>query len=145
MGCLATPEPHLHLNFVALLEKAPRRSDPHLQVVVIRARTNPHLLDLRDVLVLLRVSGSLVLFEFEFPKIGDTTHRRFGRGGHLDQIQPGRFGEADGFLGGHDANLCPLGIEHTYLWYAYLTVGSRSGRGRWSSYEWWTRNRRSPS
>jgi hypothetical protein len=43
---LASPESHFDLYFVSLLEEAARGPDAHLQVVVIGARSNAHLLDL---------------------------------------------------------------------------------------------------
>jgi hypothetical protein len=46
MRRLASPESHLDLYFVPLLEEAARGPDAHLQVVVISARSNAHFLDL---------------------------------------------------------------------------------------------------
>jgi len=46
MRRLASPESHLDLDLVALLEEASGRPDAHLQVVIVRARSNAHFLDL---------------------------------------------------------------------------------------------------
>jgi hypothetical protein len=46
MRCLASPESHLDLYFVPLLEEATGGPDSHLQVVIIGAGSNAHLLNL---------------------------------------------------------------------------------------------------
>jgi hypothetical protein len=140
-----SPEAHFDLNFVAFLEEAPRGANPDLQVMIVRAWADAYLFDLGNVLVLLGVSGSLVLFEFELPEIGDATHWRLGGRGDLDQVKAGFFGTANGLLGRHDADLLPLGVEDPHLRDSYLAIGPRTSGSRWSRYEWWTRNRRSPS
>ncbi len=80
---------------MTLLEESPRRANADLQVVVIRPRPQPHLLDLRHVLVLLRVPRALVLFELEFAEIGNTTHGWICRRGDFDQIQTDLFGASN--------------------------------------------------
>jgi hypothetical protein len=100
MGRLAAPEAHLDLDFVALLEKATRGTHAHLEIVIVGARPQPHLLDLRNVLVLLGVAGALILFKLEFAEIGDTAHRRIGRRRDFDQVQAGLFSAADRLLDG---------------------------------------------
>jgi hypothetical protein len=97
------------------------------------------------VLIFLGVPGPLVLLEFEFAKIGNTTYGRFGRRGNLNKVQPGLFGSLDGLFGGHDADLLALGVEDPHFGDAYLAVGPRTSGCRWPRNEWWARNRRSPS
>ncbi len=145
MRSLATPEAHLDFDFVPLFQESAGSPHSNLEIVVVGARPNPHFFDLRDVLVLLCVSGPLVRLEFEFAQIGNPTHRRIGRGGDLDQVQTRLFRTLNGFFDRHDADLLALGVENSHFGDAYLAIGPRTSGGGWPCYEWWTRNRRSPS
>jgi len=142
MRRLASAEPHLDFNLVAFLEEAPRRTHPDLQIVIISAGPNPHLLDFRDVLILLGVPGALVLLELELPQIGDAAHGRIGRGRDFDQIKPCLFGSANSFLDRQNPDLSAIRVEDADLGDTNLAIGTRTSGGWRARYEWWTRNRR---
>jgi hypothetical protein len=89
---LATAEPHLYLDLVTFLEEASSRSDADLQIVLVRPRSNAHLLDLGDVLVLLGIAGTLVLLEAKLAQVGDPADRRTGAPGDFDQVEAGLLG-----------------------------------------------------
>ena len=52
MRRLPPAEAHLDFDFVPIFEESPRGTHSHLQVMVIGARPQPHLFDLRNVLIL---------------------------------------------------------------------------------------------
>jgi hypothetical protein len=93
------------------------------------------------VLVLLGISGPLVLFEFEFAKVGDATNGRLRGRGDLDQVQASFFRTADGLFNWQYANLLTVRVKHADLRGSDLAIGTRTSRGRRSRYKWWTRNR----
>jgi hypothetical protein len=94
------------------------------------------------VLVLLGVSSSLVLLEFELTEISDATHRRLGSRGDLDQVQAGFFRTADGLFNWQNANLLTVRVKNTDFGGSNLAIGTRTSGGRRARDEWWTRNRR---
>jgi len=145
MRRFAAPESHFDLDFVALFQESAGGPHPDLKIVVVGARAYPHFLNLGDMLVFLRVAGSLVGLEFEFPEVGNTAHGRLGRGGNLNEVQPRLFGTPDGFFGRHDADLLALSVEDPHFGDAYLAIGPRTSGCGWPRNEWWARNRRSPS
>jgi hypothetical protein len=145
MSGFAAAEPHLHLYLVALLEEPPRGAHPHLQIVVVSSRPQPHLFHFRDVLILFGVSGSLVLLELELPHIGNPADRRIRRRRDFDQIQSGFFSPTDRLLEWHDTDLLSVGIDNAHLGNPNLTIGARASWRRWPCDEWWTRNRRAPN
>ncbi len=145
MRRLATPEADLDFDFVPLFQEPARRPHAHLQVMVVGARPYPYFLDLGHVLVLFRVSSTLVRLKLELAQISNPTDRRLSRGGNLNKVQSGLFGAPNGFFDRHDTNLLALGVENPHFGDAYLAVGPRTSGCRWPRNEWWTRNRRSPS
>jgi hypothetical protein len=138
-------ETHFNFDLVPVLQEPSRRPHPHLQIVVVRARSQAHLFDLGNVLVLLGVTRALVRLELEFAKIGNAAHRRFGRRGNFDQIQPGFFGSSNGLFCRHHANLLAFGVQDAHFGRPNLTICTRTSRRGWPRDEWWTRNRRSPN
>jgi hypothetical protein len=127
---------------MSLLEEPTRGSHSDLEVVIVGARSQPHLFDLGDMLVLLSVSGSFFLLELEFAQIRDSAHRWVSRRRNFDEIEPGLFSSANGLLDRQDTDLLALGIEDAHFGNANLTIGARASWGRWSRDELWTRNRR---
>ena len=142
MRRLASAEPHLDFDLVAFLEEPPRRPYSDLQIVIIGAWPNPHLLDFRDVLILLGIAGALVLLELELPQIGDAAHGWIGRGRDFDQIKPGFFSPANSFLDRQNPDLSAVRVEDADLGDTNLAIGTRTSGGWRARYEWWTRNRR---
>jgi hypothetical protein len=141
MRRLAASEPHLHFDFVALLEKSAGGPHPNLQIVVIGARSQPHFLDLGDVLVLLGVASALVLLKLEFAEVGDAADGRIGGRRDFDQVEPCLFGAPDSFFGRHNANLVAIGVQDAYFGNTDLAIGTRTS-GSWGPRDkWWSRNR----
>jgi hypothetical protein len=139
---LASPESHLDLYFVPLLEESTSRPDPHLQVVIVGAGSNAYFLYLRNVLILFGVSSPFVRLELEFPKVGNATHGRLCGSGDLDQVQTGFFRTADGLFNWQNTNLLTVRVKDADFGSSNLAIGTRTSRGRRARNEWWTRNRR---
>ena len=91
-------------------------------------------------LILLRVSGALVLFELELAQIGDAADRRFGRCRDLDQVKTCLFGAPDGLIDGQDPNLLAFGVQDANFGCTNLSIGPRAGGGRWARDERWSWN-----
>jgi hypothetical protein len=138
-------ESHFNFYLVPVLQETSRGPHPHLQIVVVRARSQSHLFDLRNVLVLLGVARALVRLELEFAQIGNAAHRWFGRRSNFDQIQPGFFGSSNGLFRRHHADLLAVGVQDAHFGRPNLTICARTSRRGWPRDEWWTRNRRSPN
>jgi hypothetical protein len=86
MGCFAPAEAHLYLHLVSVFEKTSSGAHADLQVVFVGARSQSDLLDLRNMLILLRVARAFVLFEPESSQVRDATHGRVRGRGDFDQV-----------------------------------------------------------
>jgi hypothetical protein len=142
MGGLAATEPDFDFDFVTLFEEPSRCAHTHLQVMIVGTRAKPHFFDLRNVLVLLGVSLTLVLLEFEFPQIGNATDWRIGGRRDFDQVQSGFLGAMNSIFEWHDPDLLTVSIEDSYLGGSDLVIGPGTGRRRRPGNKWWTGNRR---
>src|SRR5919202_1957153 len=94
----------------------------------VRARSQADLLDLRDVLVLLRVARALVLLEPEPSQVGNPTHGRIGRRRDFDEVEPGLLRPAQRLVDRHHSDLFAVFIDDPDLRHADLTDGTRAGR-----------------
>jgi hypothetical protein len=108
--------------------------------VLVGAWAQTHLLDLGDVLVLLRVTCALVLLEAEFSQVGDATHWWIRRGGHFDQVEACLFCTSQRFIELEDADLLAILVDDADLDGADLSVGARTGRYRWARIKWTSGN-----
>ena len=123
---------------MTFFEEAPRRAHADLQVVLVRARSQADLLDLRDVLVLLCVAGALVLLEPESSQVRDATHWRIGRRRDFDEVEPGVLRAAKRLVDRNYSDLFAMFIDNPDLRHADLAVGTRAGsdwrtRVKWST------------
>jgi hypothetical protein len=130
MARFSAAEAHLYFYFVAVFEKASSRSDADLEVMVVRARSDAHFFDLRNMLVLSGIASAFVLLETKLAEIGDATDGWICAGRDFDQIEAGLLGGAQGILDGHHAHLLALFIDDANLWDPNLAVGARTGRNR---------------
>ena len=130
MRRLAPAEPHFYFDLVTFLEEAAGRSDPNLQVVLVGARSDAHLLDLGDVLILLGIAGTLVLLETELSQVSDPAHGRTGATGDFDEIEAGLLGTPQCLVDGEDPYLLAVFIDDADFWNADLGIGARTGRDR---------------
>ena len=123
---------------MTVFEEAPRRAYADLQVVLVRARSQADLLDLRDVLVLLGITGAFVLLEPESPQVRDPTHWRICRTGDFDEVEAGVLCAAKRLVNRNDSNLLAVFIDNADLRHADLAIRARAGwdwrtRIKWST------------
>ncbi len=130
MRRLASAEAHFDLDLVAILQETPRGADANLQIVLIGARPQADLFDLRDVLVLFRVAGALILLEAEPTEVGYATDGRHRGRRDLDQVETGFFGASQRLLDRHDTQLLAVLIEDSNFRNADLVVRSGAGGDR---------------
>jgi hypothetical protein len=105
MRRFAAAEADLDLDFVPVFKETACSPDSHLQVVLVGAGPEAHLLDLRDMLVLFRVAGALVLLEPKLADVGDSADRRTRSCRDLDQVEPCLVGATKCLLDRHHADL----------------------------------------
>jgi hypothetical protein len=79
--------------------------------VVVDVRAHLDLLDLDDLLVLAGFGRLFLGGVFQLAQIEDLGDRRIGIGRNLNEVQPGLFGELDGFAGGNFAAVVAVGID----------------------------------
>jgi len=102
---LTTAEAERELHALAVLEKLLRSVALPLQVVRVRAGPHPQLLELRDVLLLLRLGVLLLLRITELAVVEKAANRGVCGGSDLDEIEAFLLSHAEGFLGGDDTDL----------------------------------------
>src|SRR5690606_24232975 len=112
------------LDALALAQELLRRLQLPLEVVRVGARADPQLLELRDVLLLLRLGVFLLLRVAELAVIEQAAHRRLRHGRNLHQVDFRFLRHPESFLGRNDAELLTGQADQAYLGYSYLTVGS---------------------
>ena len=105
MRHLAPAEEDRRLHLVAVGEEALDVLLLELVVVLVHLRPELDLLDLDDLLVLLRLPGALLLLVLIAPEVHDAAHRRHGRRGDLDQVEPLLPRDGQRLLRRHDAEL----------------------------------------
>ena len=127
----ATTEDDRDLHLVFVLEKAQRLLDLEFDIVVAGFRAQPNFFQLG---MMGGVSRFLVLLILELAVVHDAADRWpiVGRNFYQVQVRFARFGECG--IDGHDAQLSPIGSNHTYgrdsnlLVDASLLVGWRDRR-----------------
>lgn len=133
MRSLAPTKAHFDFHFMTFFQETPRRPHADLQIVLVGARSQADLLYLRDMLVLLRVTGALILFESVPAQVGDATYGRIRRCGNFDEVKAGFFGAAQGVLNRKDSDLLAVFVDDADLRYADLAIGA------WTGWDWGTR------
>lgn len=106
--------------------------------MLVGARSQSDLLDLRDMLILLGITRAFVLLEPEPAQVRDATYWRVGCSGDFDQVEAGLLGASKCVLDRDDANLLALFIDDADLWHADLPVRTRAGWDRWARVIWST-------
>src|SRR6185503_5291050 len=110
---LPPPEHHGDLDLVLLFEKAPRVPRLRVEVVVVDPRAVLDLLELDHVLLFLGHARLLGHFELVLAVVHDADHG-WSRGGRdFDQIQSLILRHAEGGIHFEDAELRPIGADHT--------------------------------
>jgi hypothetical protein len=140
MRRLAAAKAHLDFDFVPVFQETTRCSDAHLQIVLVGPWPQPHLLDLRHVLVLLCVPCAFVLLEAELAQVSDATHWRICCGGHFDQVEPGLLSTSQRFIERNDTDLLAVLVDDADLGGANLAVGARTGGNRRARIKWTSGN-----
>src|SRR5262249_49072400 len=84
---LASAEEDRRLDLVAVLEEALDVLLLELVIVLVHLRAELDLLDLDDLLVLLRRPRALLLLVLIAPEVHDAAHRRIGGRGDLDEVE----------------------------------------------------------
>ncbi|MET3661780.1 hypothetical protein ABID44_002108 [Aquamicrobium ahrensii] len=79
--------------------------------MVVDVRAHLDLFDLDDLLVLAGFRRLLLGGVFQLAQVEDLGDRRIGVGGNLNEVQPGLFGEQEGFAGGNFAAVVAVGID----------------------------------
>jgi hypothetical protein len=104
--------------------------DLHLEVVIVRLRTELHFLELDHLLALLGFVQLLLLFVLELAEVHDLADRRVRLRVHLDEVEVGFARDALGLRGRDDTELVALGADDSDLGNANALVGARSCRTR---------------
>ena len=88
-----------------------------LRLVVVRVDLRPELLllDHRLLLVPPRLASLLRALVLELAVVHELADRRAGLGGHLDQVEVGLAGQAEGVLDTDDPDLLPVGADQSHL------------------------------
>ena len=123
VGHLPPAEPDGDLAPVALAQELLGVAQLHIEVVDIDAGRHANLLDLHYPLILAGFLLALGLFEPVFAVVHKLTHRGYGVGGDLDQIQIALLCQAQGLLRGHDAQLFAGLRDQPDLFVANLFIG----------------------
>src|SRR5262249_9233834 len=124
MRGFATAEPHLDFHLVAVLQKTASGSDAYLQVMLVSPGPQAHLLDLRDMLILLCIASALVLLEAKLANVANSADGRTGTRGDLDQVEPCVFRALQSFLNRHHSDLLAVVIDNANFGSANLPVGT---------------------
>ena len=113
MGQLAATEGHGELHLVMQLEKPATVLDLEAVVVFFDLRAELHCLEVRDVLLPLRLLLLLVLLVLEFPEVHHATDRRLGGGRYLHQVQLAFLGVSKRLSDGQDSYLFAVRPDDT--------------------------------
>ena len=111
MRHLAAAEADGRLHLVAVLEKADDVVLLEVEVVLVDAGAELHLLDDDHLLLLLGFGLFLLLLEDVLPVVHDLADRRVGGRGDLDQIEILFAGHVLRLLQRDDADLSALGVD----------------------------------
>jgi hypothetical protein len=112
---LATPEPDQQPNLVPFLDEPARIAGPHVEVVIVRPRPQPKLLQLRRVLVFLCLPLLLGLLVLEAAIVEQLADRRHGVCRHLHEIQVTLARHLQRLGSGDHAELLPIFIDKADL------------------------------
>src|SRR6187401_1276256 len=108
---LAAAEEDRRLHLVSVREEALDVLLLELVVVLVHLRPEFDFLDLDDLLVLLRGALPLLLLVLIAPEVHDPAHRRDGRRGNLDQVEPFLSRDGQRLRRWHDAELCSVLVD----------------------------------
>src|SRR5690606_3637528 len=134
---LPTPKADRDLDLMSLLQKSARALGLDLKVVRVDLGTQAQLLELDALLFLAGIALSFALLVFELPVIHDPADRGLGVRGDLDEIEIVAGCDVQSFLGGENAELIALRIDHPDAPAPDLMIDPRTfftrGRQRWIS------------
>lgn len=83
-----------------------------LEIVIVDPRAVLHFFEMNHVLLLLRDSGLLRLFELEFPEVHNADNGRPRGSRHFDEIQPQLDSLGQSYIDFHDTELTSVGADH---------------------------------
>src|SRR5262245_32272757 len=128
VGHLPAAEHDRELHLVPCLKEL--LSVVHLEavVVILDLRTHLDFLEVRHVLLLLRLTRLAALFVLVLPVVHDAAHRRPRGGRHLDQIQAIGLRHRQSLAYQDDSDMRALVANHTNLRYANPLVDPGFGR-----------------
>ena len=112
---LPASENHGELDLVLLFEKFLRVLHLELEIVLFDLRPELDLLQMRYMLFLLGITGLLALLVLVLPKIHDLADRRPHVGAISTRSSPFPLLWPSGLVGGHDAELLAVLIDHPDL------------------------------
>lgn len=121
-GNFPAPEEEADLNLVALFEELHGPVQFHLKVMITDLQTEPHLLYLNLLLILLVFSKLLRLLVAIFTPIEDLYHGWLGSGSYLCQIKTRFSGCIEGLPEAHYATLRTVDIDQTHCLGGNLTI-----------------------
>ena len=108
MGVLASAEHYGNLYFIPILKKLVSRARLGVEIVFAYFGAQPDFSQKRNLLALAGFTLFLGLGVLEFTVVHKAAHRRYGRGSHLHQIEPGFFSHLSGLIQGHYTQLLAL-------------------------------------
>src|SRR5438477_5721618 len=110
---LAAAEADRGLDLVAVLQEADDVVLLEIEVMLVDAGAELHLLDDDHLLLLLRLAGLLLLLEDELSVVHDLAHRRVRRRGDLHEVEVFLSRHLLGLCDRHDADLPSLVVDQT--------------------------------
>src|SRR5690606_5602264 len=113
VGHLPAPKTQRDLRLVAMTEEANQVTELDLVVTLLGAGPKLDLFDLRLLLLLAGGLGLLVLLEHELAVVHDSAYRGIRVRRDLHEVQTQLFGGRKSLLNRHDADLFPVGTDHT--------------------------------
>ena len=121
-GNFPAPEEKADFDLVALFEELDGPVQFHLKVVLTDLQTEPHLLYLNLLLILLVFGKLFRLLVAVFTPIEDFYHGRLGTGSYLCQIKTRFSGCIEGLPEAYNATLRTVDIDQTHRLGANLTI-----------------------
>lgn len=115
-------EKHVHLYFVTFLQEGARTSNLCIDVMRIRFRSYPDLLENDLMLLHLGLVFLLLLLILELAEVHDLADRRFCIRGDLYQVQVSFSCHGLGVIQGYDSDLFPVLINNSNFSRCYLII-----------------------